>query len=277
MSEIKTVLTTEQKQFFEKNGYVLVPQLLTEKLDICRDRIEEILAGERKHHHFVRFGEGGKPVFYRIPQLADRDEIFKAVAGHPAIMGAVRDLVGNAQVFRDILIGKPPKHGNSVVYHQDAAYWDVADPNKVVSAWIALDDAPSEAGCLRCIPGSHKAVVKHDIYFKGWRLPVWLSRALRRSVSLTGTGDNPQTLTQRSFWQLKDMILGKASKIMPSINDLNWLTIDRKTISNAGEIVVPARAGDVVIFHSLLLHASGPNTSPNSRRAYIVTYNADVS
>ena len=36
-------------------------------------------------------------------------------------------------------------------------------------------------------------------------------------------------------------------------------------------------AGDVIIFHSLLLHASGPNTSPNSRRAYIVTYNADAS
>ena len=269
------MLTSEQKIFFEKNGYLLLPQLLREELEPCRRRIEEIVSGEKEHHHFVRFGEGGKPVFYRIPQLADRDDIFKTVANHPTVLAAVRDLVGSAQVFRDILVAKPPKHGHSVVYHQDAAYWDVADPNKVLSAWIALDDAPREAGCLQFIPGSHKAPVKHEIYFKGRHLPGWVSRMLRRSVSLTGTGDNPQTPIQRAFGKLKDLILGSASKIIPAINDLNWLTVDPKKISGAPEVSVPASAGDVIIFHSLLIHASGPNTSPNPRRAYIVTYAAD--
>ena len=266
------MLTAEQKSFFAQNGYLTLPALVgAETLAACRARIEQIITGADKRHFFVRYGAGGRPVFYRLPQLAARDQEFDALARQADIFEAVQELVGPAEVFRDILVAKPPKEGHSVVYHQDAAYWDVADPNRVVSAWIALDDAPPESGCLQFVRGSHRAPVKHEIYFRGHQLPQWLKNSLRGAVSLTGTGDNPRTGVEKVFWKAKDLILGKASKLVPSINDLNWLRADPK-IAPGDEVLAPVKAGDVIFFHGLLLHASGPNTSGNPRRAYIVTY-----
>lgn len=266
------MLTSEQKSFFAEHGWLLAPGLApVSALGACTDRIEAILSGEEKVHHFVRYGAGGKPIFYRMPQLAQREKAFDALARQAAVFSAVQDLVGPAQVFRDIVVAKPPKDGGEVVYHQDAAYWDVMDRNRSVSAWIALDDVPKESGCLQFVDGSHKELVRHDIYFRGWKLPDWMTRSLRSAVSLTGTGDNPKSAVERAFWKLKDLVLGKASKIFPSINDLNWLRADPR-VAPGKEVFVPVKKGDVIFFHGLLLHASGPNVSPNPRRAYIVTY-----
>ncbi|MGH7361118.1 MAG: phytanoyl-CoA dioxygenase family protein, partial [Candidatus Methylomirabilales bacterium] len=51
------------------------------------------------------------------------------------------------------------------------AYWDVAPPELVVSAWIALDDAPLESGCLRVLAGSHGALVEHGLAVGRLRVP----------------------------------------------------------------------------------------------------------
>jgi ectoine hydroxylase-related dioxygenase (phytanoyl-CoA dioxygenase family) len=266
------MLTAEQKSFFAQNGYLTVPALVDAgKLAACRARIEQIIAGRDKRHMFVRYGAGGRPVFYRVPQLAQHDKEYDDLARQPNIWEAVQDLIGPAELFRDILVAKPPKEGHSVVYHQDAAYWDVKDSSRSLSAWIALDDAPLEAGCLQFVPGSHRRPVQHEIYFRGHKLPESVKNLLRGAVSLTGTGDNPQTRVERLFWRLKDLVIGKASKLIPSINDLNWLRADPK-VAPGEETLAPAKAGDVIFFHGLLLHASGPNTSPNPRRAYIATY-----
>ena len=37
-------------------------------------------------------------------------------------------------------------------------------------------------------------------------------------------------------------------------------------------VTVPAKAGDVVVFSSRLLHATGPNQTPNLRRVYLAQY-----
>ena len=38
------------------------------------------------------------------------------------------------------------------------------------------------------------------------------------------------------------------------------------------EISLPVRAGSVILFHSMLLHASHPNSSDRDRLAYITSY-----
>lgn len=264
------MLSQEQKDFFWRHGYLALPGLApVELLDACQRRIEKILGGGEKSDFFVRYDDHGHPVMYRVPQLAKRDKDYDALARQKDIWQVVQDLIGPADVFRDLLFAKPPKKGYSVVYHQDAAYWDVKDRNRSMSAWIAMDDAPREAGCLQFIDASHKELVRHDIYFRGRKLPDFATNALRRAISLTGTGDNPKTGAQKAFWKVKNGLLGHFSKVMPSINDLNWLQAKPDA---SKEVVVPAKKGDVIFFHGLLLHASGANTSPNPRRAYIVTY-----
>ena len=47
---------------------------------------------------------------------------------------------------------------------------------------------------------------------------------------------------------------------------------DRQDIDQSGKIDVPLKAGSVLLFHSLLVHGSGPNRSPHSRHTALYAY-----
>jgi ectoine hydroxylase-related dioxygenase (phytanoyl-CoA dioxygenase family) len=42
-----------------------------------------------------------------------------------------------------------------VAWHQDVTYWGL-EPPRAITAWIAIDDADVENGCMSVIPGSHR-------------------------------------------------------------------------------------------------------------------------
>ena len=42
-----------------------------------------------------------------------------------------------------------------VAWHQDVTYWGLQPP-EAHTAWVAVDDADADNGCMRVIPGSHK-------------------------------------------------------------------------------------------------------------------------
>jgi phytanoyl-CoA hydroxylase len=48
--------------------------------------------------------------------------------------------------------------------------------------------------------------------------------------------------------------------------------VDEETLDRSGEVAVPLAAGGCLLFHSLLLHATSPNHSPQPRRAMINSY-----
>ena len=76
---------------------------------------------------------------------------------HPTILDAVEDLIGP-----DILCWTTHwfiKEANSpqyVSWHQDSNYWGL-DTDELVSVWLAVTPATLQSGCLRLLPGSHKA------------------------------------------------------------------------------------------------------------------------
>jgi len=51
---------------------------------------------------------------------------------------------------------KPASNGRKVPWHQDGEYWPVR-PLATCTVWLAVDDATRDNGCLRFMPGSHKA------------------------------------------------------------------------------------------------------------------------
>jgi phytanoyl-CoA dioxygenase PhyH len=67
-------------------------------------------------------------------------------------------LLGAEEVvlFQDHLIAKTAGAASPVAWHQDYAYWPLDRPAGV-TIWIALDDAAEENGCLRYVPGTHRA------------------------------------------------------------------------------------------------------------------------
>ena len=60
------------------------------------------------------------------------------------------------RVWHDQIQIKPPRVGGPTLWHQDHPYWPVIQPADLVSAWVALEDATIENGCMWMVPGSYR-------------------------------------------------------------------------------------------------------------------------
>ncbi len=79
------------------------------------------------------------------------------IAGHPEIVSRVKSILGkNIILWGGQFFCKPATDGLEVPWHQDGDYWPIK-PLNTCTVWLAIDDADSGNGCMRYIPGSHKA------------------------------------------------------------------------------------------------------------------------
>jgi len=139
-------LTPQQIAHYERDGFVCpVDAFLPERARAWRDRLE---AFERAEGQKMTRGHNFKPHLL-FPWV---DEIVRA----PEVLDAVEDLIGpDIRVFHLSVWPKDPGTGTYVSWHQDATYFAL-EPACHVTAWVALTDAPVEAGCMEVVPGSHK-------------------------------------------------------------------------------------------------------------------------
>lgn len=71
------------------------------------------------------------------------------------IVDRIADLVGeNVIAWGSHFFCKMPGDGKRVSWHQDSSYWPLT-PSKVVTAWLAIDDADVDNACMRYIAGTH--------------------------------------------------------------------------------------------------------------------------
>lgn len=86
---------------------------------------------------------------------------FLELAMYPPLVDMVSQVIGSdvalwgCQVFC-----KPAEHGFETPWHQDGQYWPMR-PLATCTVWIAIEPSLKTNGCLRVIPGSHKARVLH--------------------------------------------------------------------------------------------------------------------
>lgn len=91
-----------------------------------------------------------------VPGLPEIEEHWLAAARIPEILDAVERLVGPDFInWGSALFGKPANDGIETPWHQDGEYWPIR-PLATCTAWIAIDDATPENGCMRVVPGSHR-------------------------------------------------------------------------------------------------------------------------
>jgi hypothetical protein len=75
---------------------------------------------------------------------------------NPTILDYVEDILGpNFISWGTHFFCKMPGDGKAVSWHQDASYWPLT-PSKTVTAWVAIDDADRDNGCMQVIPGTHR-------------------------------------------------------------------------------------------------------------------------
>ena len=74
-----------------------------------------------------------------------------ALTRHPRILDVVEDLIGpDILVYTATWFIKEAQSPTFAAWHQDATYFGL-DPHEHVTAWVALSDASSEAGCMEVV------------------------------------------------------------------------------------------------------------------------------
>jgi len=75
---------------------------------------------------------------------------------HPKILDAVETVIGpNILCWVTNFFIKEPRTPDFVSWHQDATYWGLEPHDQILTAWLALSDAPVESGAMKFLAGSH--------------------------------------------------------------------------------------------------------------------------
>lgn len=161
--------TAQQVKFFVDNGYLAVPNLITPA------ELEELKADT------VKIARGGYPCDNLKPVPADLTDaqvlerilcihqphyvspVMLKYVKHPKICGVLSQITaahlpfwdGSVKCMQSMLFVKPPNFQGQA-WHQDEIYIPTRD-RSLVGAWIAIDDATIQNGCLYVVPGSHRS------------------------------------------------------------------------------------------------------------------------
>jgi len=166
--DVPKLLTPKQVQFFVDEGYLVVPYLLRE------DEIQEMRAD------IVALARGKYECKSIQPLPADMSDeeairnilcvhqphhispVIETYIQHPKVCGILSQITaahlahwdGSVKCMQSMFFVKPPGFQGQA-WHQDEIYIPTRD-RSLTGAWMALDDATVENGCLWIIPGSHR-------------------------------------------------------------------------------------------------------------------------
>ena len=154
-------VTAEHADFFHENGYLALPGALSpgevqalndETVRICRGEMGDVaglppVGRDDSDDEVIQ-----RTLCVHFPHKIS-DVMFDCLA-HPSIKDVFTRVIGpNVKCMQSMLFIKPAgKPGQA--WHQDEAFIPTRD-RSLNAAWIALDDATVENGCLWVIPGSH--------------------------------------------------------------------------------------------------------------------------
>jgi ectoine hydroxylase-related dioxygenase (phytanoyl-CoA dioxygenase family) len=148
---------------YKTDGHVTVPGVFSSArmeeaiAEVVAWSAEELAAmPEEKRGWFVDGGAEGAPVLRKLDNQHTRRAYFIELARDPALVALVEAMVGKGvSVYFSQIFFKPPKGGGPKPAHQDNFYFGPSDHDGVVTAWIALDDADLENGCMRYGRATH--------------------------------------------------------------------------------------------------------------------------
>lgn len=155
------MLSEQDVAFFRENGYLPArPLLSADEVARLRERFYAILEGRssKKPEAMRNLYGDEENIVIQIVNAWEADEAFYRYLFHPVLTEAVARLMNTdtVRVWHDQIQYKPPFKGGPTIWHQDHPYWPVIQPPDLVSAWLALEDADVENGCMHVVPRSHR-------------------------------------------------------------------------------------------------------------------------
>ena len=151
-----TILDTEQRAAFERDGYVIVREFFSSaETNLLRSAMEQ--DPTIREHFFERTDASGAPtrmVLWNHPG----DSVYGMAARCEKMVDTMEDLLGGEVYhYHSKLTAKEPREGGAWEWHQDYGYWyhNGCLRPQMASAMIALDRCHSGNGCLQVLRGSH--------------------------------------------------------------------------------------------------------------------------
>lgn len=153
-------LTPEQIAAYHKDGYLVIPDFLSQP-EV--DKLYGIAVGDStlQKHAFDLNDQAGKKTKLTLWYTPGNDAYGLLTKSRRMINSANALLEGDAPVchFHSKLMQKEPKVGGAWEWHQDYGYWyknEFLFPNQMLSIMVAITDASISNGCLQVIQGSHQ-------------------------------------------------------------------------------------------------------------------------
>lgn len=166
--DVPKIVDQEQVSFYVDKGYLTVPDLVSphELAELKQDIIKVARGGyPNQTIQPVPLHLSDEQVLSKILAIHQPhyiSPVMEKYARHPKISGVLSQITGahlphwsgNVKCMQSMLFIKPPGYqGQS--WHQDENYIPTRD-RSLVGAWIAIDDAYVENGCMWVIPGSQQ-------------------------------------------------------------------------------------------------------------------------
>jgi phytanoyl-CoA hydroxylase len=177
--QINMSLTSTQIDFFEKNGYLQIEDILKpDELGQYQKIYDQFLDGTintsgNRTDLGIGLGDQNDPG-EKITQIMWPSDFapLLEMPYHQRVLQIARELMGkDLDMDFDMMINKAPHTNTPTPWHQDAAYWVDMPDKRAVSCWLALDPATVENGCMWYVPGSHLSPMRpHQSAAKGGAL-----------------------------------------------------------------------------------------------------------
>ncbi len=230
---------------FRSQGFLIVRDLIDQQ------DVQELL----EHTEDIMYGRVSAPGLEPPPAGATREEIERRYLRihmlhhvlpihekyllHPRVLDVVQALIGpDVLAMQTMLFLKPPG-GAGQGYHQDSFYIPTV-PDMLIGAWIALDDADEENGCLWVRVGS-----QHE--------PIYPDQAHRAYNQGDTLYDLPLVEGHSHTVEAENGLTPIAARYM--------------------EVPAVVRSGDVVFFGGHVIHRSHRNRSQTRfRRSFVSHY-----
>lgn len=235
-----TKLTEDQRQFFNENGYLILPEsfnadevrrMQQESDSILELIINSSLAHQRRSRRLdIREVAADQHLVRKIQPINDLSLYLAEISADERLIGPMRQIMGDEPILMEEKLNyKEPlavpvegidvrQANDSFPVHSDWAYYKAQNyPRSILSSAIAFDDCTVDSGPLHIWPGTHKDHLEHESMDNGLQ-------------------------------------------VLPHLVDFE------------GGIDALAPAGSVMIFSSLLIHNSRPNTSGKPRRLMIYSH-----
>jgi ectoine hydroxylase-related dioxygenase (phytanoyl-CoA dioxygenase family) len=155
-----TLLTAEQRAQFERDGFVVVPDIATAgELAPLVAELDEL---EAKTDRWLRKQDGERMDIAEADAITFtvwcvmRSAAARAFVKHPKLVALCNELLGpDVNLYWDQAVYKKPEKPRPFPWHQDTGY-TFTEPQHYLTCWVALNDATIDNGCPWVLPGVHR-------------------------------------------------------------------------------------------------------------------------